>query len=690
MVSVVNKSNNPDIDGLLWGWKWDSTNLTFSFPLSKTEYINAGYVEINGFEAFNGPQQDAVRWTLAQVASFCNLTFTETAATSARLKFAQAVSVNYTNDPNVIGDPLARGLHAIGSAEANPPELSFNGTAPASASYAQGHSWYNPTGYDQPTLGSYARAAGIMHETGHNLGLKHGFVTQDGHGVTFPVLPSDHDSYEYSVMTYRQFPGNDPDGETNTVNYPTTYMQDDIAALQYLYGANYNHNNTATTYTWSPTTGQMFINGVGQGVPNPLPGETYDDNYILMTIWDGGGNDTYDLSNYSTDVTVNLNPGGWSIFSQGQLADLGNDGLGGPEQYARGNVANAQLYKGNTASLIENATGGTGDDTLIGNEVGNHLKGGDGNDQLKGGGGIDVLEGQEGNDYLAGEAGNDSLKGGGGSDELYGGSDNDTLRGGSGADNFVLNAPSDGVDTLKDFSSFEGDKIWIDNASLGIAGTGSLAAAGISFAFGPQAQSATPTIQYNHGQIWWNPDGTGPQGSVVLANVEGISTQVVGKATPSAGTWNVVAAGDFDLNGSTDLMWKNNADGSVAGWLMSHGTASSMPSYLSGAGWDVIATGDFNNNGTTDVLWKNAADGSTAVWYMSGGTVGSNKILLGGSGWNVVATGDFNNNGTDDILWKNASTGATAIWQMGGSGVTNASMSWSAERLGCGRERRFQ
>ena len=281
-------------------------------PISPTRFRPApaeygSYTAINGFSSFNATQQDAVRWTLDQVSSFCNLTFTETAAAGALLRYAEATSINYTNNAAVA---THTGLHNINTAEANPPELSYMGTAPYSPGYAQGDSWYNPSGYNNPTLGSFQRVAGIMHETGHNLGLKHGHATQSGHGTLFPTLPANHDSYEYSVMTYRTFPGDPPGSGDNASERPTTFMQNDIAALQYMYGANYNYNNTGTTYTWSPTTGEVFINGVGQGAPAT--------NYILMTVWDGGGIDTYDLSNYSTDVSASTSiPAQWSTFSAG-------------------------------------------------------------------------------------------------------------------------------------------------------------------------------------------------------------------------------------------------------------------------------------------------------------------------------------------------------------------------------------
>jgi Peptidase M10 serralysin C terminal len=313
-----------------------------SFPTGTAEYTS--YAAINGFQAFNAAQQTAVRNVLANVASFTGLTFTETAGAGALLRYAEADSINYTASSAVAAH---FGLHTISTAEANPPELGYLGGAPFSAPYAQGDSWYNHTSYNSPSLGSFAYAAGFMHETGHNLGLKHGHNTQNGHGTLFPTLPADHNSYEYSVMTYSQFPGDSTADGDNAPEHPTTFMQNDITALQYMYGANYSYNSGSTVYSWSSSTGQMFINGAGQGAPTS--------NFILQTLWDGGGTDTYDFSNYTTAATIDLRPGEWSTPDQSQRADLGNTG-GGAEYFARGSIANALLYQGNTASLIETRT----------------------------------------------------------------------------------------------------------------------------------------------------------------------------------------------------------------------------------------------------------------------------------------------------------------------------------------------
>jgi Ca2+-binding RTX toxin-like protein len=364
----VKLTDTDDINGLLWGWKWEHKDLTYSFPTSSAEYTTNGYQSVVNFEAMNAAQQTAYAGIIANFGAVCGLSFAATAAENADIRFGEADQIDYSD---------GRGAHtpagASNTAEGNPPD-------PRRAVVGMGDVWFNHTNYNDPTYGSFAYAAGLMHELGHSLGLKHGHVSQNGHGVTFPKLPENHNSYEYSVMTYHQYVGDTTPGD-NAPDHPTTLMQDDIAALQYLYGADFNANKGNTIYTWDADS-QMLINGTGQGVPI--------NKHALLTIWDGGGTDIYDFSNKTDGVVVNLAPGAWTTF--GALADLGSGHM------ARGNVANALLYKDNNASLIENATGGSGKDKLFGNNLANTLIGNGDNDRLNGGKGNDKLTGNDGND----------------------------------------------------------------------------------------------------------------------------------------------------------------------------------------------------------------------------------------------------------------------------------------------------
>ncbi|WP_296820685.1 M10 family metallopeptidase C-terminal domain-containing protein [Brevundimonas sp.] len=123
---------------------------------------------------------------------------------------------------------------------------------------------------------------------------------------------------------------------------------------------------------------------------------------FYSTIWDAGGTDEIRYSG-TADATIDL-----------RAATLRyEEGGGGRVSYAYGLWGGFTIANGVT---IENATGGRGDDVLIGNEAANTLKGGLGADRIDGGNGDDVLNGGSGDDILIGGAGRDRLLGGPGSD----------------------------------------------------------------------------------------------------------------------------------------------------------------------------------------------------------------------------------------------------------------------------------
>ena len=338
-VVTVGATGNAEIDGLLFGTKWSGT-ITYSFPNSSNTYV-AGYGDgepLNGFAQTPVQMQQAIAYAVALISSYTNITLQSAGTGNADIQIARSS----------IANPTSYAYYPYGVPEG-------------------GDIWFGTQyDYSQAKLGNYYFAT-ALHELGHSLGLKH---SQDNGGVANVSVPFAHDALEYTIMSYRSYVGGSTNGgyTNEAFGYPQTYMANDILALQTLYGADYATQNGNTVYTWSPTTGQLFINGVGQLAPGGGGGGSA--NRIFMTIWDGGGIDTYDLSNYSTNLTINLNPGNSSTFSTVQLAYLG-DG-----HYASGNVYNSYLFNNNPASYIENVIGGAGNDTIIGNPIANQLTGG--------------------------------------------------------------------------------------------------------------------------------------------------------------------------------------------------------------------------------------------------------------------------------------------------------------------------
>lgn len=432
-------TGNRNIDATLIGSKWGTLNLTYSFPTSGSNYNGSGY-DSNGVSLYHvdlGTQQQmAARASFAQLSAVSGLTFTEITDTDtvhANIRISQSADQD------------------VGSAYGN---------FPSDTRGLSGDIWFGRTSqpyYDLAFKGTWGYAT-MMHEIGHTMGLKHGHQDYTNSDLSFyfgtaprfgtQSLTPDRDGQAWSLMTYTPAPFTNSNFAGEKINQPQTYMQYDLAALQYLYGANYNTNSGDSVYTFSQTTGEMFINGVGQGAPAG--------NKIFLTVWDGGGNDTIDASNYANGVTIDLRPGEFSTVDQAQLANsLAYQNL---TSLAPGNIAMSLLYNNDTRSLIENAKGGAGNDIFVGNTANNVLDGGAGSDTVifTGSTGVSVtlndtgadvivahdgetdtlrsienIQGTVGNDVLVGNSQNNTLSGGiGGADTLSGGAGDDRLIGG--------------------------------------------------------------------------------------------------------------------------------------------------------------------------------------------------------------------------------------------------------------------
>ena len=261
-------------------------------------------------------------------------------------------------------------------------------------------------------IGSFVYHA-FIHELGHSLGLFHiwEYIPNEKHKVL--------DSLKYSVMSYKC-----PDIKDADFGglYPMTFMLLDILLLQYIYGPNMTTRLENNTYGFHSNTGRAAYSL-----------KSIEDK-LVSCIWDAGGIDTLDFSLYTVNQVINLN--------EGCFSDIG--GL-------RSNISIA--YK----TIIENAIGGKGDDTLIGNPFDNNLIGGDGNDLFYGGDGNDLFYGGSGNDVIYGELGNDVLYGDDGDDMLIDYYGANMLDGGKGNDRICAASTDRGLSGRNIIQGGEGD-----------------------------------------------------------------------------------------------------------------------------------------------------------------------------------------------------------------------------------------
>lgn len=334
-------SNTTAIDALIIGQQWGTDqgtgiSITYSIPGTSAYWLtDYGSGEPDSWSGLSSSQSDYFRMALAAWAEVADITFVEVEDDitygEIRVAFSQAV----TDSDDSSGWAYVPGLQ---------PEA--------------GDIWLDPTQGDSYAPGTSGYST-LLHEIGHALGLAHPFEANTVNGA---VLTDEQNSTQYSVMSYTDYDGvGNTFTETSPGHYsyidvqPTTPMLYDILAIQYLYGPNMNTRTGDDVYTFS------------------------NSQAVFEAVWDAGGIDTFDLSNQTLAVTVNLIAGEFSSIGIKEVWDNGIVVEG-----ATDNIAIAYDV------TIENVIGGSADDQLIGNAADNQFTGGQGNEIITGADGVDT------------------------------------------------------------------------------------------------------------------------------------------------------------------------------------------------------------------------------------------------------------------------------------------------------------
>ena len=342
--TTINTSSlSNDVQALLAGTKWGGglgtgVALTYSFPGANgsTTWWASPY------SSTNEPNTGDMVYLNSAEQSACQAALSVWSA-SANITFNQLADTQTT-----CGE-IRLAISDLGNTGSDYAHAYYPGSTPVAGDVWFGYQW-NTDAAGGAAPGSYQFLT-ILHELGHALGLKHPF---EG-----PVtLDAAHDNYFYTIMSY-DVKENTSVSSVSADFYPTTPQYLDLLAMDTLYGQSPTANPGNTKYVF------------------------YGTQHYWQTINDVSGNDTI-IYKSSTGGRIDLSN---ASFSQ----------LGVPIHFSDGTQSSDTVALGPNTS-IENATGGSGNDVIIGSDGNNVLKGGGGNDSLDGGLGADKLNGGSGHD----------------------------------------------------------------------------------------------------------------------------------------------------------------------------------------------------------------------------------------------------------------------------------------------------
>jgi serralysin len=322
-------------DSIDWGTQVSGSAFTVYFATAGQRFDGE-----TAAEDWSAVEKAAALAAFGVYADVANITFAETSskasATFVLVKASMAAdTLGYFNPPG----------------EANAGIGVFNHTS---------STWTNqglqPGGYAFVTL---------VHEFGHGLGLAHPH-DDGGTSTVMRGVTASFDSYGtaglnqgvFTTMSYNDGWATGPNGvgSANGYGWQGSLGPLDIALIQQKYGANTNHNGGNTTY--------QIANANAAGT-------------MYRAIWDTAGTDAIAYSG-SRNAVIDLRA----------ATILDAAGGGGYVSYVTGIIGGFTIANG---VVIENASGGSGNDTLTGNGAANILTGNGGNDTINGGGGDDIV-----------------------------------------------------------------------------------------------------------------------------------------------------------------------------------------------------------------------------------------------------------------------------------------------------------
>lgn len=314
--------------------------------------------------SFSDQQKEAAKLAMAEISRVANVTFVEDKTGNGNIVFVNAKTTKINPETGGVYHPA--------------PHASYPGQYGEAEAHVHITAWDINATTEKLIPGSDDGCYDtLLHELCHAMGLTHPFLDCPYRQADGAVYLDKTEYEEYSDQIYTIMSENN--SQTQGLE-PATLMPLDIAALQYLYGANTSYNAGDDVYAWDTVEVPVW---------GPEFSHTYR-NTGLSTIVDSGGVDTIDCSNQINPCVIDLTEGGRS--SMGVREMVRNAETGVREDVPAYHISIAY------GAEIENALGGSNNDVFILNGLNNVCEGGGGDDDyyISLYGGLDTIKDSEG------------------------------------------------------------------------------------------------------------------------------------------------------------------------------------------------------------------------------------------------------------------------------------------------------
>jgi hypothetical protein len=126
----------------------------------------------------------------------------------------------------------------------------------------------------------------------------------------------------------------------------------------------------------------------------------------------------------------------------------------------------------------------------------------------------------------------------------------------------------------------------------------------------------------NKPDILWQEQTQGWIGAWLLNGTTVTSSVALSPERVSDTNWKIMGNGDMNADGKPDLIWQNISTGYLAVWYMNGLSITDSvlitPHYISDNNWKIVAAGDMDGDGKSDLVWQEQTQGWIGVWLMNG------------------------------------------------------------------------